>query len=211
MPSASQPSRRAAISSRIRRNTSSRSSSLPRAWDGSSKLQCRRRRATREDRAPFVRAVADGDDDVPRLVEESIERLRAMGAEVDADFLHRMDGEWIDVRLLRPGALHVERAHRRACRRKPSAIWLRAELWVQRNSTPLARVTWRPYPFPRPRRAPRLGQVRHQPAEQRRRGRRADELRHDEAGRRRPAGCPRTCRSPRARASPRDSRTTSTP
>ena len=57
-----------------------------------------------------------------------------MARQIHPQLAHDPDGQRVYPRLFGTRALHLE-AIAGECRRKPSAIWLRAELWVQRNST----------------------------------------------------------------------------
>jgi len=49
-----------------------------------------------EDGAGLIGVSADGDDGLHRLVEEFVEVLGGVAGDVDADFGHDFDGEWMD-------------------------------------------------------------------------------------------------------------------
>ena len=62
-----------------------------------------------EHRAGLVRVAADSDDGLHRLVEELIQVLRVMAGNIEADLLHDLDRQWMDVTGgLRTGARHLK-------------------------------------------------------------------------------------------------------
>ena len=64
----------------------------------------------RKDRAGLVRDAADRDHGLDRGVHELRHRLRAMAGDINADLLHHLNSERVNVtRRIRSGALHVER------------------------------------------------------------------------------------------------------
>src|SRR5262249_51705533 len=66
------------------------------------------RRATREQGASLVGAVAHGDHVVPRVAQERVDGLRAVGADVDPNLVHRPDREGMDACRFGPGARHLD-------------------------------------------------------------------------------------------------------
>ena len=67
-----------------------------------------------EERAGLIRVAAHGDDSFDRLVQELREMFRGMALEIDPDFAHDGDGEWMHVtRRLAARAGHAETALRR--------------------------------------------------------------------------------------------------
>ncbi len=85
-----------------------------------------------EDRAGLVRRIADGDDEI----EVDAEVFRAIGGvrrDVHAGFGHCFDGECVQAVRVGTGGVRVDGV-RLGCFAQPSAIWLRQELPVQRNS-----------------------------------------------------------------------------
>src|SRR5215211_1574817 len=88
----------------------------------------------REERAGFVRVVADGDHIIDGLLQIPIQGLRLLARDVYADLLHCPDGEGPYAGGLRARAHRLEAVAGKVPE-QPSAICERAELWVQRNRT----------------------------------------------------------------------------
>lgn len=88
----------------------------------------------RKDWTTLFGVVAYGDDVLDGRTEILGGVFRCLTGDVDADLMHDFDGERIHSLGVMP-ALNTSRRSFARWRRYPSAIWLRAELPVQRNRT----------------------------------------------------------------------------
>src|SRR6266496_2213044 len=128
------PSMRPRISSRILRNTWSRSSSEPEAAEGSSKLQWRRAvRAGKMGQRSFAlsHTVMTQSQGWARNRSNVFELCPPRS--IPTSPMTRIASGW--TRVASVPALAASNRSPPSARRKPSAIWLRAELCVQRKST----------------------------------------------------------------------------
>lgn len=89
---------------------------------------------TRKDWASIPGLIAGCDDEIEALTQKLINGFRPLAREINPSFFHDFDGHGVNPEGEVP-ALKTSNCFSPWCLSRPSAIWLRHELWVQRKRT----------------------------------------------------------------------------